>query len=92
MKARKTNRREFLGLTGASLVGLAMTAGALSLPGSLAAPVVAAERKPPIEEWLLGTGQPSLSPGIYNNALEVITRNQQTGGKSKTSKGGRSRK
>lgn len=93
MNARKTNRREFLGLTGVSLVGLAMTAGALSLPGSLAAPVAAAERKPPIEEWLLGTGRPSLSPGIYNNTLEVITGSQQqTGGKPKTSKGGRSRK
>ena len=92
MNARKTNRREFLGLTGASLVGLAMTAGALSLPGSLAVPVATAERKPHIEEWLLTTGRPSLSPGIYDNALEVITGSQQTGGKPKSSRGGRSRK
>jgi hypothetical protein len=94
MNARKTNRREFLGLTGASLVGLAMTAGALSLPGSLAVPVAAAatERKPHIEEWILTTGQASLSPSIYKNALEVITGNQATGGKPKSSKGGRSSK
>jgi hypothetical protein len=86
MNAQKTNRREFLGLTGASLVGLAMAAGALSLPEALAAPLAAAGRKPPIEEWLLSTGQASLSPGIYNQASQMIN-GLHTRGKSKTSKG-----
>lgn len=90
MDAPKTNRREFLGLTGATLAGLAIAAGGLSLPGALAAPL-AAERKPPIEEWLLSTGQASLPPGLYNQALLLINAPTQTGGRSKASKG-RSRK
>ena len=85
MNAPKTNRREFLGLTGASLVGLAVAAGTLSLPGSLAAPL-AAEGTPPIEEWLLSTGQASLSPELYNHASQRIGT-KHTGARSKTSKG-----
>lgn len=72
MTTRKTDRREFLGLTGATLAGLVVTAGALSLPKVLAAPV-AASRTPPIEEWLLGTGQTKLSPAIYNQASGIIS-------------------
>lgn len=78
MTARKTNRREFLGLTGASLAGLALTAGALSLPGGLTASV-AANQKPPLEEWLLDTGRATLSPGVYNHAFLRINGQQAEG-------------
>lgn len=71
MSSSKTNRREFLNLTGVSLAGLALTAGASSLPSGLAA-LAAAERKPLIEEWLLGTGRPTLGPAVYNQALQMI--------------------
>lgn len=71
MSSSKTNRREFLSLTGASLAGLALTAGAASLPAGIAARA-AAERRPPIEEWVLGTGRATLGPAVYNQALQMI--------------------
>lgn len=71
MSSSKTDRREFLSLTAASLAGLAIAAGAASLPAGLITPA-AAERKPLIEEWLLGTGRATLGPAVYDQTLQMI--------------------
>lgn len=69
MSESKTNRREFLGVTAASLAALAVVSGPLKLTETLAAPLA---RKPPVEEWLLSTGQSRLNPVLYNQILARI--------------------
>jgi hypothetical protein len=70
MNKNKTNRREFLGLAGASLAGLAI-AGAVGLPQAVAKGF-SSPQKANIEEWLLNTGADDLPKGLYQRALEQL--------------------
>ena len=71
MNKNKTNRREFLGIAGASLAGLAI-AGAVGLP-QIIAKESSSRRNAPIEEWLLNTGADDLPQGLYQAASEQLT-------------------
>jgi hypothetical protein len=68
MNKKKTNRREFLGIAGASLAGLAI-AGMAGVPQQVIAKESASRRQTSVEEWLLNTGADDLPKGLYQNAL-----------------------
>jgi hypothetical protein len=70
MNKNKTNRREFLGIAGASLAGLAVI-GAVGLPQA-AAQESSFSQKATLEEWLLNTGADDLPKGLYQGALEQL--------------------
>ena len=70
MNKNKTNRREFLGIAGASLAGLAI-AGAVGLPQILAKES-SSRQNANIEEWLLNTGADDLPQGLYQAASEQL--------------------
>jgi hypothetical protein len=70
MNKNKTNRREFLGIAGASLAGLAVI-GAVRLPKS-AAQESSFSQKATLEEWLLNTGADDLPQGLYQAASEQV--------------------
>jgi hypothetical protein len=67
MNKSKTNRREFLKITGASLTGLAL-ASAVGLPQA-AAKEPSLRSKTSLEQWLLETGADDLSPSLFNDVL-----------------------
>jgi hypothetical protein len=70
MNKSKTNRREFLKITGASLTGLALVS-AVGIPQ-----IIAKERslrsEMPLEQWLLNTGADELPPNLYNDVLQNL--------------------
>jgi len=70
MNKNKTNRREFLGIAGASLAGLAV-AGAVGLP-QIIAKESSSRKNASIEEWLLNTGADDLPQGLYQAASEQL--------------------
>ncbi|HEX8736065.1 MAG TPA: twin-arginine translocation signal domain-containing protein [Pyrinomonadaceae bacterium] len=70
MNKNKTNRREFLGMAGISLAGLAV-AGMVGLP-QVIAKGSASRQEANIEEWLLNTGADTLPRGLYQSALEKV--------------------
>jgi hypothetical protein len=70
MNKNKTNRREFLGIAGASLAGLAAI-GALGLPKA-DAKESSSRRMASIEEWLLNTGADDLPQSLHQAALEQL--------------------
>ncbi|HEX8369479.1 MAG TPA: hypothetical protein VF604_13115 [Pyrinomonadaceae bacterium] len=70
MNKNKTNRREFLGIAGASLAGLAVI-GTVGLPQS-AAKESSFRQKGTLEEWLLNTGADDLPQGLYQAASEQL--------------------
>lgn len=70
MNKSKTNRREFLKITGASLTGLALVS-AVGVPQAMAkTPALRAEIA--LEQWLLNTGADELPPNIYNDMLQKL--------------------
>jgi len=70
MNKSKTNRREFLKITGASLTGLALVS-AVGVPQVMAKePALRSEM--PLEQWLLNTGADELPPNIYNDMLQKL--------------------
>lgn len=71
MNKNKTNRREFLGIAGASLAGLAI-AGVVGLPQAIAKGA-SSQQQGAIEDWLLNTGADDLPRGLYQSALEQLT-------------------
>jgi len=71
MNKNKTNRREFLGIAGISLAGLAV-AGVAGLP-QIIAKESSSRQSAPIEEWLLNTGADDLPQGLYQRALEQVS-------------------
>ncbi|HEX8249638.1 MAG TPA: hypothetical protein VF599_15785 [Pyrinomonadaceae bacterium] len=70
MNKNKTNRREFLGIAGASLAGFAVI-GAMGLPQSAAAES-SIRQTATLEEWLLNTGADDLPRGLYQAASEQL--------------------
>lgn len=70
MNKNKTNRREFLGIAGISLAGLAV-AGMVGLP-QIIAKESSSRQNASIEEWLLNTGADTLPRGLYQGALEHV--------------------
>jgi hypothetical protein len=70
MNKNKTNRREFLKITGASLTGLAL-AGAVGIP-QLIAKEPTSRAQASLEEWLLNTGAEELPPNLYNDVLQRL--------------------
>jgi hypothetical protein len=70
MNKNKTNRREFLGIAGASLAGLAV-AGAVGLP-QIFAKESSSRQNANLEEWLLNTGADDLPQGLFQGALEQL--------------------
>lgn len=67
MNKSKTNRRDFLKITGASLTGLAL-AGAVGMPQA-AAKEPSLHSKESLEQWLLNTGADELPPNLYDEVL-----------------------
>jgi DMSO/TMAO reductase YedYZ molybdopterin-dependent catalytic subunit len=70
MSKSKTNRRDFLKITGVSLTGLAL-AGVVGLPQAIAKEPFS-RSKMPLEQWLLETGADDLPPKIYDNVLQKL--------------------
>ena len=70
MNKNKTNRREFLGIAGASLAGLAI-AGAVGLP-KVTAKESSSRQNASLEQWLLNTGADDLPQSLYQGALEQL--------------------
>jgi DMSO/TMAO reductase YedYZ molybdopterin-dependent catalytic subunit len=67
MNKSKTNRRDFLKITGASLTGLALV-GAAGAPRALAKePALRSETS--LEQWLLNTGADELPANLFNDVL-----------------------
>jgi DMSO/TMAO reductase YedYZ molybdopterin-dependent catalytic subunit len=71
MNKNKTNRREFLGIAGLSLAGLAV-ASVAGLP-QVIAKESASRQSVNFEQWLLNTGADDLPKGIYQKALEQLS-------------------
>ena len=69
MNKNKTNRREFLGIAGASLAGLAILGAGLP---QILAKESSSRQSATIEEWLLNTGADDLPKGLYLGALEQL--------------------
>jgi hypothetical protein len=71
MNKNKTNRREFLGIAGVSLAGLAL-AGVVGVPKIVAKESVS-QPKGTIEEWLLNTGADDLPQSLFQGAREQLS-------------------
>ena len=67
MNKSKTNRREFLKITGASLTGLALV-GTVGMPQA-SAKEPSLQSKTSLEQWLLETGADELPPSLYDDVL-----------------------
>ena len=67
MNKSKTNRRDFLKITGASLTGLALVS-AVGVP-QLIAKKPSLRSKASLEQWLLETGADDLPPSLFNDVL-----------------------
>ena len=70
MSKSKTNRRDFLKITGASLTGLALIT-------TVGVPQAAAKTSPvgsemALEQWLLNTGADELPPSLFNDVLQKV--------------------
>lgn len=70
MNESKTNRREFLKLTGVSLTGLALVS-AIGVP-QLLAKEKSLRSEMPLEQWLINTGADELPPSLYNDVLQKL--------------------
>ena len=70
MNKSKTNRREFLKITGASLTGLALV-GVIGAPEATAKEPIL-RSKTSLEQWLLNTGADELPPTLYNDVLQKL--------------------
>lgn len=70
MNKSKTNRREFLKITGASLTGLALV-GTVGMPQA-SAKEPSLHSKTSLEQWLLETGADELPPNLYNDVLQKV--------------------
>jgi hypothetical protein len=70
MSKSKTNRRDFLKITGASLTGLAL-AGVVGIPQAIAKEPFS-RSKESLEQWLLNTGADDLAPELYTDVLQKV--------------------
>lgn len=70
MNKSKTNRREFLKITGASLTGLALVS-AVGIPQVLAQ-ATSLRSEISLEQWLLNTGADELPPNLFNDVLQIV--------------------
>jgi hypothetical protein len=70
MNKSKTNRRDFLKITGASLTGLALV-GVVGMPQAIAKEP-SLHSKMSLEQWLLETGADDLKPNLYNDVLQKV--------------------
>jgi hypothetical protein len=70
MNKSKTNRREFLKITGASLTGIALVS-AIGVPQAIAGEKTLRSEMP-LEQWLLNTGADELPPNLYNDMLQKL--------------------
>jgi hypothetical protein len=68
MQKYKLARREFLGVTGVSLAGLAIAMMPVMTPG--AGNALMSFQNMPLDLWLLNTGQDDLKTEIYQSALQ----------------------
>ena len=68
MNKSKTNRRDFLKITGVSLTGLALV-GTVGMPQAAAAKEASLSSKTSLEQWLLETGADELPPSLYDDVL-----------------------
>jgi DMSO/TMAO reductase YedYZ molybdopterin-dependent catalytic subunit len=71
MSKSKTNRREFLKITGASLTGLALVS-AVGIPQAIAKEP-SLRSKESMEQWLLNTGADELPPNLFNDVLQKLS-------------------
>lgn len=67
MSKSKTNRRDFLKITGASLTGLAL-ASVVGIPQA-SAKEPSLRSKTSLEQWLLETGADELPPSLYSDVF-----------------------
>jgi len=70
MSKSKTNRRDFLKITGASLTGLAL-ASVVGIPQAIAKQP-SKRSKESMEQFLLNTGADDLSANLYNEVLQKV--------------------
>ena len=70
MNKGKTNRREFLKITGASLTGLALVS-TVGIPQTIAKEK-SSRSQMSLEQWLLNTGAEELPPNLYNDVLQKL--------------------
>jgi hypothetical protein len=71
MSKSKTNRRDFLKITGASLTGLAL-ASVVGIPQAIAKEK-SSRSKESMEQFLLNTGADDLSANLYNEVLQKVS-------------------
>lgn len=70
MSKSKTDRREFLKITGVSLTGLALV-GKFGVPQVLAN-TRSSGSETALENWLLNTGADELSPSLFTDVLQKL--------------------
>lgn len=71
MSESKKSRREFLGIAGATLAGVAIASSTLKLPTAVANSITDS-RGSSLEAWLLSTGQQELDPQLYSLVQQSI--------------------
>ncbi|HVF55219.1 MAG TPA: hypothetical protein VM934_03665 [Pyrinomonadaceae bacterium] len=71
MSESKKNRRQFLGMAGASLAGIAIVSTSLKLPDASAKSPVA-RQSDSLESWLLNTGQEELDPQLLMSVQQRV--------------------
>jgi hypothetical protein len=69
MSKNKTNRREFLGIAGASLIGIIAAASGAA---SITARQLPAAEQTSLEMWLLKTGAADLSGDTFQGVMKQI--------------------
>lgn len=70
MSKSKTNRRDFLKITGVSLTGLALVS-TVGVPQAIAK-ITSGGSEISMEQWLLNTGADELPPSLFNVVLQKL--------------------